>query len=117
MTRAIRISADGLIDMVEDAALSGWKAEPNDQARLLDKFGTDEPYPVLLARRDGPRDPEQRNDLATAIAVPLPYREEHWIAGDVYIVGEIFEDLDWLDVPERVTVEEIVRLTEFFADH
>lgn len=117
--RAIRISREGLVEYVEvPSSLADeqeWMAEPNYQGRILDKFGTKEPYPVLLTKRAESQEREQRNDLATVLVVPASERGKFFITGDVLLVG--VQDNDLTALPERVTVEDIIALTEFFADH
>lgn len=117
--RAIRISREGLVEYTEvTSPLSDeweWVARASYQGRILDKFGTDKPYPVLLTERIESLDQEQRNDLATAIVVPASERGRFFITGDALLVG--FQSGDLADLPERATVENIIELIKFFADH
>jgi hypothetical protein len=116
MTRAISITRQGLVEYMEVTLPleEGWEVNENFQGRILDKFGTDEPYPVLVTQTVE-QDRNRRNDLTTALAVPSPYRDTLWVTGDALILG--VEDGQLAGLPERVSIEDIIALTEFFADH
>jgi hypothetical protein len=58
------------------------------------------------------------NERATILYVPGSFREQTWIAGDALIVGEGMTDEgpDFLTLPERIGVGDVVDLIERFRN-
>lgn len=128
MSRAIIIRIDGTVELTEvelgypglnQVFGEGSLVERVVLPRLTDKFGIDEPYPILIVDEEGRVKGLPRNEDATRLYVPAPYRESHFIVGDALIIGEAMgrEGAEFVALPERVTLEEIKGLIALFKDH
>lgn len=128
MANAIIIRTDGTVELIEVTLRypglnslfgEGSLVERVALPRLTDKFGTEDPYPVMVVDEESLLKDLPRNENATRLYVPAPYRDRHMIAGDALIVGEgmTSEGPDFVTLPERVTVEAIEALIETFEYH
>lgn len=135
MPRIIKIAVDGSITDVEIESFEyphlntllgeGRMIERVKVGRLTDWFPrvthdhADSVQPVLIVDESGRVDGLPVNENATRLYAPQPERHRYMISGDVYVVGEgqTREGLDFVDLPEQVTVEKVAELVALFEDH
>jgi len=125
MANAIIIRPNGIVELIEvtleypglnslfgEGALVQRVALP----RLTKRFGTEDPYPIMIVDEESLLKDVPRNENATRLYVPAAHRDRHMIAGDALIIGEgmTSEGPDFLPLPERVTVEAIKALIAEF---
>lgn len=111
---AVLITTDGDILRVgvdeHSLALPHW--EILEVPRLSDRFSHTPNVPLIARVTDA----VERNELATRLYAPADLRHAHWLAGDVFIIGQDDEG-NPASVDMEVTPESITELVQLFADH